>query len=92
MTRLLLMSLTIFLAELGDKTQIATMLFASDRENSAWGVFAASAFALVLGSALSVALGTFARSWLDTIPLKLIAGVIFIVIGLWSIFENYRGA
>ncbi len=92
MTQLLLMSLTIFLAELGDKTQIATVLFASDRENSPWLVFAASAFALVLGSALSVALGTLARNWLATIPLKLIAGLIFVLIGLWSILQSYRGA
>jgi putative Ca2+/H+ antiporter (TMEM165/GDT1 family) len=92
MTRLLLMSLTIFLAELGDKTQIATVLFASDRENPPWAVFVASAFALLLGSALAVALGTVARSWLETIPLKLIAGVLFILIGCWAIFEHYRGA
>ena len=91
MTRLLLMSLTILVAELGDKTQIATVLFASDRENSPWVVFAASSIALVLGSAVAVALGTLARDWLGAIPLKLIAGVLFILIGLWAILESYRG-
>jgi putative Ca2+/H+ antiporter (TMEM165/GDT1 family) len=54
-------------------------------------VFAAAASALVLGTAISVGLGTLARSWLDTIPLKLIAGIAFILIGVLAIFENYRG-
>jgi len=57
--QLITMFLTIFVAELGDKTQVATMLFASERENSAWAVFAASAGALVLGAAISVLLGAF---------------------------------
>ena len=92
MGRLYAMALTIFIAELGDKTQIATLLFASERENPPWAVFAASASALVLGSAISVAFGAFARSWLDAIPLKLIAGIAFIAIGLWSIAQHFRGA
>jgi putative Ca2+/H+ antiporter (TMEM165/GDT1 family) len=91
MGRLLVMALTIFVAELGDKTQIATLLFASERENPPLAVFAASASALVLGSAISVALGAFARSWLESIPLKLIAGSAFVAIGIWSIIQHFRG-
>ena len=91
MGRLLLMAATIFVAELGDKTQIATLLFAADRNNRPLTVFAAAASALVLGTAVSVGLGTLARNWLDNIPLKLIAGIAFILIGVLAIFENYRG-
>lgn len=91
MGQLLVMALTIFVAELGDKTQIATLLFASERENPPLAVFAASASALVLGSAISVALGAFARSWLEAIPLKLIAGIAFVAIGIWSIIQHFRG-
>lgn len=92
MARLLLMALTIFVAELGDKTQIATLLFAADRQNSPWAVFVASASALVMGTAVSVALGSFARNWLERVPLHLIAGIAFIAIGLWSLAEHFRGA
>jgi putative Ca2+/H+ antiporter (TMEM165/GDT1 family) len=90
MNQLAIMFATIFVAELGDKTQIATLLFASERENSPWIVFAASAGALVLGAAISVALGAFGSRWLQNVPLKLIAGIGFIGIGAWSIFQYYR--
>jgi putative Ca2+/H+ antiporter (TMEM165/GDT1 family) len=92
LTQLITMFVTIFVAELGDKTQIATMLFASERENSPWAVFAASAGALVLGAALSVLLGTFGGRFLQHVPFKLIAGIGFIAIGGVSVFEYYRGA
>ena len=92
MAQLISMFLTIFVAELGDKTQIATLLFASERQNSPWVVFAASAGALVLGSALSVMMGAFGGRFLEHVPLKLIAGIGFILIGGWSIAQYYRGA
>ena len=37
----------VFIAELGDKTQLATMLFASDKEVSKWVVFFAASTAIV---------------------------------------------
>ena len=92
MGQLITMFVTIFVAELGDKTQLATLLFASERERSPWMVFAASAGALVLGSAISVLIGTFGGRYLEHVPLKLIAGIGFIAIGAWSIFQHYRGA
>jgi putative Ca2+/H+ antiporter (TMEM165/GDT1 family) len=92
MGQLVTMFVTIFIAELGDKTQLATLLFASERERSPWMVFAASAGALVLGSAISVLIGTFGGRYLEHVPLKLIAGIGFIAIGAWSIFQHYRGA
>ena len=47
--------ISVFLAELGDKTQLATMLFAADKEVSKWTVFVASASALVVAAAIGVA-------------------------------------
>lgn len=83
--------LSVFLAELGDKTQLATLLFATDGKISPTGVFFASAGALVLSSLIAVAAGTFAKEYLANLPLKLIAGIGFIVIGSWTLFDYFRG-
>lgn len=92
MGQLLTMFVTIFIAELGDKTQVATVLFASERHDEPLTVFAASASALVIGAAISTAIGAFGGRWLEHVPLKLIAGIGFILIGVWSLFQHYRGA
>jgi putative Ca2+/H+ antiporter (TMEM165/GDT1 family) len=81
---------SVFIAELGDKTQIATLMFASDNKTTPWGVFAAAALALVLSTAIAVALGTAAEKWLAFVPLKLIAGVAFIAIGAWTVAEHFK--
>jgi putative Ca2+/H+ antiporter (TMEM165/GDT1 family) len=91
MGQLITMFVTVFVAELGDKTQIATLLFASERKDAPLGVFVASAGALVLGAAISVALGAYGGRWLQNVPLKLVAGIGFIVIGAWSLFQYYQG-
>ena len=91
MGQLVTMFVTIFIAELGDKTQIATLLFASERRDAPFIVFGASAGALVLGAAISVALGVYGGRWLEHVPLKLIAGIGFIAIGAWSLLQYYRG-
>lgn len=92
MTALLTIAITIFLAELGDKTQLATVLFAADGNRSPWLVFAAASSALVASSAIAVLLGSLAERYLTIMPLKLIAGLGFVAIGGWMIFEHVRGA
>lgn len=82
----------IFLAELGDKTQLATVLFASQKDVSPVGVFAAAAGALALSSAIAVFVGAVAARYVDGLPLKLIAGVGFVAIGGWMIVEHLRGS
>lgn len=82
--------LTVFLAELGDKTQLATVLFAADGERSRWLVFAAATAALVLSTAIAIALGAAAERWLSAVPLKLIAGAGFVLIGAWMIAEHVQ--
>jgi putative Ca2+/H+ antiporter (TMEM165/GDT1 family) len=82
----------IFVAELGDKTQLATMLFASERKVSPLMVFLASGGALLLSAAIATFLGTVASKYLTGVPLKLIAGAGFIIIGAMSVIQHYRGA
>ncbi|MFW6414875.1 MAG: TMEM165/GDT1 family protein [Thermodesulfobacteriota bacterium] len=77
----------IFLAELGDKTQLATMLFATDGQKSKATVFLASTLALVLASGVAVLFGSVVSRYIDTRYLSWIAGVGFIVIGLWTIIK-----
>lgn len=91
MTQLLPIFIAVFLAELGDKTQLATVLFASDKDHSPVLVFIAAAGALVASTAVAVVLGQAAGKYLDIIPLKLIAGIGFITIGGWSVFEHFKG-
>jgi len=84
--------IAVFVAELGDKTQLATLLFASEGEHHPFTVFVAAAGALVLSTALAVLLGTLGEKWLGMLPLKLISGVGFIAIGLWTVVEHFRAA
>jgi len=81
----------VFLAELGDKTQLATLLFASDRSQHPFLVFLAAAGALVVATALAVMIGNYGARYLEALPLKLIAGIGFIALGGWSIVEHFRG-
>jgi putative Ca2+/H+ antiporter (TMEM165/GDT1 family) len=81
---------TVFLAELGDKTQLATLLFASSGRQHPALIFAAAAVALCLSTAIAVALGSVAGHYLPRVPVKLIAGVGFIAIGLWTIYGHFQ--
>jgi putative Ca2+/H+ antiporter (TMEM165/GDT1 family) len=82
----------VFVAELGDKTQLATLLFASDRNLNPVYVFLAAASALVMSTGLAVLVGSQAAKYLEMVPLKLIAGIGFIAIGCWALVEHFRGA
>jgi len=89
---LLTIFVTVFLAELGDKTQLATLLFATDGKVPPFYVFLAAAGALVATTAIAVVLGSYAERYLAVVPLKLIAGVGFVAIGLWTIADYFKVA
>jgi hypothetical protein len=65
---------SIFVAELGDKTQLATLLYASDTSRPKLTVFAASASALVVTSAIGVLAGTLVSSHVSPKLVRWIAG------------------
>jgi putative Ca2+/H+ antiporter (TMEM165/GDT1 family) len=75
----------VFLAEIGDKTQLATMLFSAEGQTSRWVVFAASAAALVTAAAIGVVVGAQFERFIKPHTLRIIAGAGFIVIGIWTI-------
>jgi len=76
---------TVFLAELGDKTQLATLLYAADAQNPKLTIFVAAASALVLTSAIGVVAGTFISQHVSTQALSWLAGLGFIAIGILTI-------
>jgi len=78
----------VFIAELGDKTQLATLLFASDREVSKLLVFAAAALALVVTSAIGVLAGSLVSQYISEKQLSWIAGLGFILIGAWTLYQS----
>ena len=81
---------TVFLAELGDKTQLATMLFASRPDAGLVTVFLGAALALILTSGIAVAAGTIVSSYVDPKYLAFAAGAGFILIGIWTLVQAGR--
>ena len=76
---------SVFVAELGDKTQLATMLFAADQDASKLTVFVGAALALVMTSAIGVLAGSAISQYVSPKALQYLAGIGFIAIGLWTL-------
>ena len=79
---------TVFLAEIGDKTQVATLLFASDRHVSRWVVFAGASLALTTAAGIGVLVGAQADRFVSPPTLKVVAGLGFIAVGLWTLLSR----
>lgn len=77
----------VFVAELGDKTQLATMLFASDKDVNKLLVFAAASAALVVASAIGVLAGSLFSAYIDEKMLSYLAGAGFILIGAYTLYQ-----
>ena len=80
----------VFLAELGDKTQIATFCFSAECD-SRLSVFLGSAGALVLSSLIAVMLGGWVSRLIPPAAIKMGAGIFFLVVGAWTIYGAMRG-
>ena len=78
---------SVFIAELGDKTQLATMLFASDTGTSKMTVFIGASLALIVTSALGVLAGSALSQHISEKVLHYFAGIGFIAIGIWTLVK-----
>jgi putative Ca2+/H+ antiporter (TMEM165/GDT1 family) len=80
--------ISVFIAELGDKTQLATMLFAADKEVSKFTVFLAASAALIIASGIGVIAGSLVSEYIDERYLHYAAGVGFVAIGVFTLFKT----
>jgi putative Ca2+/H+ antiporter (TMEM165/GDT1 family) len=78
----------VFIAEMADKTQLVTMLFATDKDVSKWTVFFGSASALVLTSAIGVIAGAMLSQFINVKTMSILAGSGFILIGAWTLYHG----
>ena len=90
MKELLVIFISVFVAEVGDKTQLATMLFATDSKVGKGGVFLAAAGALVASTLIAVIAGSLVSRFVAESTLKIAAGVGFILVGIWTLATAYR--
>ncbi len=76
----------VFIAELGDKTQLATVLFATEKTVNKYTVFVAASAALVIASAIGVLAGSLLSDLVNARYLHYIAGAGFIIIGVYTLY------
>jgi len=82
----------IFIAEMADKTQLLTMLFAADKDVSKLTIFFGAALALVMTSAIGVVAGTLLSQLINARMMSMIAGTGFIVIGVFTFYHGWQTA
>ncbi len=78
---------TLFVAELGDKTQLACMLMTAKTQKP-WTVFLGSSLALVLVSFLGVMFAQFVCQYVSPSVIKKVAAVAFVVMGCLIFFDK----
>lgn len=78
----------IFLAEMGDKTQLAAMTMAAQTKRP-WTVFIGSALALTAVSAIGVVVGSVVGNYIPLVWVKRAAAVTFIVIGVLILLDKF---
>jgi len=82
---------TVFMAELGDKTQLATLLFAARGDHARLTVFLGAAAALVVAAAIGVLAGSLLSNYVNPRHLQVVAGAGFILIGAWTLWQAVGG-
>ncbi|HKP82927.1 MAG TPA: TMEM165/GDT1 family protein [Pyrinomonadaceae bacterium] len=78
----------IFLAEMGDKTQLAAMTMAADTKKP-WAVFLGASLALTAVSALGILVGSVVGDYVPLEWIKRVAAVAFIAIGVLMLLGKF---
>ena len=78
---------TVIIAEIADKSQFVTLLYASNAQHSKLSVYIGSSLALMLASGVAVLVGVGLSNWIDERLMSRIAGIAFILVGTWTIFR-----
>ena len=79
--------LTIFIAEIGDKTQFAAMAAASQTK-STFSVLLATILALAVAGSLGVVAGSVLSRFIDAEKMRYLSGCAFIIMGAWILFKK----
>ena len=78
----------IFLAEMGDKTQLEAMTMAAESKKP-WAVFVGAALALASVSALGVLVGSVIGNYIPLIWIKRVAALAFVIIGILILIDKF---
>lgn len=78
---------TIFLAEIGDKTQLGVLSF-SAAEKSPLVIFIAASLALAAATLIGVLAGSVLRQFIHPKALQIGGGIVFVLAGIWMIFKG----
>ncbi len=79
----------IFLAELGDKTQLTAL--ARSAAGGRWIVFFAASLALVCSTLVAVLFGSVIKKYIPEMYIKLVAGALFLIFGTITLISAFRG-
>ena len=80
---------TVFLAEMGDKTQLTTITLSSST-NKPLAVFLGSSIALILATLLGVLAGGSIANLIPAFLLKLLSGIVFLIIGINLLLQSRK--
>src|SRR5215203_2495767 len=86
---LLTVAVTFFLAELGDKTMLATITIASEQKDF-YGVWIGSTVGMVLADGLAIIVGKLLGKNLPEALIKYVGAAVFLISGLWTLWEAFR--
>jgi putative Ca2+/H+ antiporter (TMEM165/GDT1 family) len=78
----------IFLAEMGDKTQLAAMTMSAQTKRP-WAVFFGASLALAAVSAVGVLVGSVVGDYVPLVWVKRVAAAAFIAIGVLMLFDKF---